>query len=87
MPPMIERVARILAARHFRRQVYGSRWTEAEYVETYWRDWTDDAQAVFEALQRPTDDVLAALDRVPGGWGLGAWQAGLDAALSEGERM
>lgn len=41
----------------------------------------DVARAGFETLRRPTDEVTAALDRVPGGWGRGAWMEGVDAAL------
>lgn len=41
------------------------------------------ARAAIEAMRRPTDEVAVALDRVPGGWGRGAWIEGIDAALRE----
>lgn len=43
------------------------------------------AKAALEAMREPTEAVGDALDRVPGGWGRGAWAEGIDAALAEKE--
>jgi hypothetical protein len=51
---MIERVARIISDKHFRRKQHYGACTQDErvawLVETYWRNWTDDAAAVLAAL-------------------------------------
>jgi hypothetical protein len=40
-------------------------------------------RAVFEAMRDYRGEVEEALDRVPGGWGRGAWIEGIDAALGQ----
>lgn len=42
------------------------------------------ARAALEALDKPDDALGAVLDRVPGGWGRGAWAEGVNHILSEG---
>lgn len=40
------------------------------------------ARVAIEAMRNPPEHVADALNNVPGGFGPGAWEVGLDAALS-----
>jgi hypothetical protein len=82
---MVERVARAMC------EAAEEDWDAASYLDTasgnapedqrdYWRVM---ARAAIEAMREPTDEVNDALDRVPGGFGRGAWLEGIDAALSD----
>lgn len=67
--PMVEAVARAI-----RKAGYGS--------ERGWRYEVHEAVAAIQAMREPSEAMVDALDRVPGGWGVGAWSVGIDAALA-----
>lgn len=49
-----------------------------------WTKRTKEARAVIKAMEKPTDEVVAALELVPDGWGRGSWHNGIEAALANG---
>lgn len=59
--------------------------------DIHWREFGEgyksSALAALKALREPSEGsaLQKALERVPGGWGPGAWIAGIDAAISEAE--
>lgn len=94
MTEMIERVARALAERHGdnwddmpndkghwvrERGQFNGRFRDVN--ERFRCDYLDEATAAIEAMRNYSGEVEEALDRVPGGWGRGAWLEGINAAL------
>lgn len=80
MSEMVERVARALYDATPFKETEGGYDKQSVAYKTMCRLL---ARAAIEAMRRPTDEVAVALDRVPGGWGRGAWIEGIDAALRE----
>ena len=83
MSEMIERVAKALSdSRQVR--AYGrvmTMWRAPEMATSFVDERLADALAAIEAMRDYSGEVEEALDRVPGGWGRGAWLEGIDAAL------
>ncbi|MET3481500.1 hypothetical protein [Methylobacterium sp. 1973] len=48
----------------------------------FWTNKTDAAKSAIAAMRNPPEHVADALSNVPGGFGRGAWEVGLDAALT-----
>jgi hypothetical protein len=76
----VERLARIIAPEAFEP-------CEAGEVCPFCQGSRDVARAkareIIEILREPTGGIAQALDRIPGGWGRGAWAAGFDAILGD----
>ena len=92
---LVERVARALVALHSPLLASDEYWPRMvrDYLEMCKAhpDYADGRSTITDAFRNAraaieaTDEVAEALDRVPGGWGRGAWQVGIDAALRDGE--
>ena len=66
--PVVERVARAIAYKHFDRKPTHGHCTHEELVSfmanKYWRDWVSDARAAIEAMREPTPEMVdAPVDR------------------------
>lgn len=83
MSEMIERVAKSISEKSQVR-AYGrimTPWRDPSMADTYIENRLDEARAAIEAMRDYRGEVEEALDRVPGGWGRGAWLEGINAAL------
>lgn len=75
---VVERIARVIAARIVSINAEGEEAHAAERVDANWRDCRDDALAVLHTLREPDPAMAAAGD-------VETWQRMIEAALAEAD--
>lgn len=75
---VVERIARVIAARMVSINAEGEEAHAAEQVDACWRDFRDDAHAVLRTLREP-DPAMAAAGDVEN------WERMIEAALAEAD--
>ncbi len=73
---VIERIARVIAARVLSANAEGEDASASEEVDASWRDYRVDAVAILKTLREPDPAMAAAGD-------LATWQRMIEAALAE----
>ena len=73
---LIERIARVIAARVVSINANGDQASGADRVDAIWRDYRDDALSVIRTLREP-DPAMAEVGDV------GIWERMIEAALTE----
>jgi hypothetical protein len=73
---VVERIARVIAARMVSANAEGDDPSAADKVDTIWRDYRDDAISVLKTLREPDPAMAQAGDSV-------MWERMIEAALAE----
>ena len=74
--PLIERVARVLAAAAYSSNAEGNQASAAEEIDAGWHDYLNQALAVLRTMREPDQAMVAVGDE-------GAWSRMIEAALSK----
>ncbi len=75
---VVERIARVIAARLVSINADGGDAHAAQRVDTSWRDYRDDALSILRALREPDRAMAAAGD-------VAIWERMIEAALAEAD--
>ncbi len=75
---VVERVARVIAARFVSINAEGGIASAAERVDEIWRDYRDDAVSILRTLREPDPAMAAAGD-------VAVWERMIEAALAEAD--
>ncbi|MEA3028729.1 MAG: hypothetical protein QOG13_54 [Sphingomonadales bacterium] len=73
---LIERIARVIAARVMSANAEGGQTSAGPLVDAVWRDYRDDALSVIRTLREPDPAMAAAGDAA-------TWERMIEAALAE----
>lgn len=76
--PALERIARVLAGQRISANGEGDQESAANAVDATWRDFRNDALAVFHTLRAPTEAMANVGDTA-------AWERMILAAIDEGK--
>jgi len=77
---VVERIARVVAARMASANAEGTLTSAADWVDANWRDFRDDAISVLKTLREPDPAMAAAGD-------VAHWERMIEAALAEADAL